>query len=111
MMPKRVYRYRIKSNVFKFKVFFDWSEKLKKGGDGIRRESKNNNLVGKEKETHKVVGSGGVDLWIDSKLLNAVRDDPLCGLKESGSLGHIPPGVFEGIDDEFLFEVFHGSFK
>ena len=84
---------------------------MKKGGDGIRGKDKNNNLVGKEKETHKVVGSGGVDPGINSKLLNAVRDDPLCGLKKSGSLGHIPPGVFEGIDNEFLFEVFHGPFK
>jgi len=84
---------------------------VKKGGDGIRGRNKNNNFVGEEKETHKVVGSGAVELRIDSKLLNAVRDDPLSGLKKSGSLGHIASGVFQSIDNEFLFEVFHGSFK
>ena len=110
-MPKTFIRQRRRSKAFESNYFFDCSEKLKKGGDGIRRESKNNNFVGKEKETHKIVGSGGVDFRLDSKLLNAVRDDPLGGLKKSGSLGHITPGVFQGIDDEFLFEIFHGSFK
>ena len=57
------------------------------------------------------MGSGGIDLGIDSKLLNTVRDDPLSGFKKSGSLGHIAPGVFQGIDDEFPFEVFHRTFK
>ena len=29
---------------------------MKKGGDGIREKNKNNDFVGKEIETHKIVG-------------------------------------------------------
>ncbi len=73
----------------------------------MEEKNKNDRFVGKEKETHKFVGSGAVDLGINLELLNAVRDYPLCGLKKSGSLGHITSGVLEGVDDQFPFEVFH----
>jgi len=110
-MPKELSRQQRKSKVFKSNYFLIEA----RGGDskrvGKRGEFKSNNSVGKKKETDKVVGLGAVGLWINLKFLDAVRDDPFRGLKKSGSLGHIPSGVFEGIDDEFPFEVFHRSFK
>ncbi len=42
----------------------------------MRDEIKGDNCVGKKNETHKIVGSGAIRLWINSKLLDAVRDNP-----------------------------------
>jgi hypothetical protein len=56
-----------------------WIER-KEGGNGRRWKDKSNNFVGKREETYKIAGSGSVGLRIDSKFINAVRDDPLGGL-------------------------------
>ncbi len=80
-------------------------------GDRIRKEIKSDDFVGKKKESHKIVGLGPIGLWINSKLFYAVRHNPLCGSQESGRLGHISTGVFEGVDDQLLFKVFHRFFK
>ena len=68
-------------------------------GNGIREESKSNNFVGKERETHNIVGLGTIRLWIDLKLLYTVRDYPLRGIKKPGRFGHISPGIFKSIDN------------
>jgi hypothetical protein len=65
----------------------------------MREETKNNNYVGKERETHNIVGLGTIRLWIDLKLLYAVRDNPLSGVKQPGRFGHISPGIFKSIDN------------
>jgi hypothetical protein len=70
---------------------------LKKGGDGIREENKNNNFIGKNDETNNIVGSGTIGPWIDSKLSYAVRHNSLRGFQGPGRFGHASSGVFEGI--------------
>ena len=59
----------------------------------FRKETNNNNYVGKKKETHNIVGLGGVGFWIDLKLFHAIRNYSLRGLKKSGRFGHIASGV------------------
>jgi hypothetical protein len=85
--------------------------RMKKGVEGMEEKNKNNNLVGKEKETHNFVGLGAIRLWIDLKLLYTVRYNPLRGIKKSCRLGHISPGVFQGVDDQLFFKAFHCFFK
>jgi hypothetical protein len=65
----------------------------------MREETKNNNYVGKERETHNIVGLGTIRLWIDLKLLYDVRYNPLRGIKKPGRFGHISPGIFKSIDN------------
>ena len=60
----------------------------------MREEIKNNNFVGKKKETHNIVGLGAISLWINLKLFHTVRDNPLCGLEKPGRLGHIASWSF-----------------
>ncbi len=79
--------------------------------NGIRDEIICNNYVGKKGGTDNIVGLETISLGVDSKLFYAVRDDSLCGLEKPGGLGHITPGVFQGVNDEFSFEVVHRSFQ
>ncbi len=74
-------------------------------------KSKRDSFVGKKNESYKNVGSGTVGLWTDVKFSNAVRDDPLCGLQEPCGLGHVPPRVFEGVDNQFPFKIYDLAFK
>lgn len=84
---------------------------MEKGVEGMEEKNKNDRFVGKEKETHNFVGLGAIRLWIDLKLLYTVRNNPLCGMKEPCGFGHVSSGVFEGINDQFPFKVFHCFFK
>ena len=77
----------------------------------MREETENNNYVGKKKETHNIVGSGAIRLWINSKLFYAVRYNPFRGFQKPGRLGHISSGVFEGIDDQLFLIVLNRPFK
>jgi hypothetical protein len=65
----------------------------------MESELKNDKFVGENRGTHNLVGLRAIDIRINSKLLYAVRNDPLCGFKKSGCFGHIASGVFQGIDD------------
>ncbi len=76
-------------------------------GEGIR----NNNIVGKKKETHNIVGLEGVGFWIDLKPLYTVGDDSLRGLEKSSGLGHITLGVFESINNQLFLVVLNCPFK
>ena len=111
MMPKRFYRQRMKSKVSESNNFLIETRRCDEEGDGTREEIKNSNFVGKEKETHNIVGLRAIRLWINLKLLYVARYNPLRGFQKPGRFGHVSSGVFEGIDDEFPFEVFHGSLK
>jgi len=84
---------------------------MKKGGDGIREKNKNNDFVGKKIETHKIVGLGAIRFWVDSKLFDAVRDNPLRGSQKPGGLGHISSGVLEGVDNQLFLIILNCSFK
>jgi hypothetical protein len=72
---------------------------------------KSNNCVGKENETHKIVGSGTIRLWINSKPSYAVRDNPLRRFQKPGRLGHVSSGVFESIDDQLFLVVLNCPFE
>jgi hypothetical protein len=80
-------------------------------GDGMTDKIKGDNCVGKENETYKIVGSGTIRFWGNSKLFYAVRDYPFRGFQEPGRLGHISSRVFEGIDDQLFLIVSHCPFK
>ena len=73
---------------------------------GTREETKDNNYVGKKKETHNIVGLGTISLGVDLKLFHTVGDYPLCGLKKSSRFGHIAFRVFEGIDNQLFLNSF-----
>jgi hypothetical protein len=77
----------------------------------MREEIINNNYVGKKEETHNIVGLRAISLGIDLKPFHAIRDNPFCGIEKPGRFGHVPSGVFEGIDDQFPFKVLHCRFK
>ena len=68
-------------------------------GNGIREENKSNNFVGKKEKTHNFVGLWVIGLRINLKLLYAVRNNPLRGIKKPGRFGHISPGIFKSIDN------------
>ena len=55
--------------------------------------------------TNKIVGLGAVGLRVDLQFFDAVRDDPLGGLKEPCRLRHVPPRIFQGIDDQLFFKI------
>ena len=74
-------------------------------------EIRNNNYVGKKKETHNIVGLGAIGLWIDLKFFHIVRDNSLCGLEKSCGFGHIAAGIFEGIDDQLFLVVLNCPFE
>ena len=99
MMPKKFYRQGMKSKVSNSNYFLIEVKSRSEDGNGIREENKSNNFVGKKEKTHKVVGLGTIRLWIDLKLLYAVRYNPLRGIKKPGRFGHISPGIFKSIDN------------
>jgi hypothetical protein len=77
----------------------------------LRGESKNNNYVGKKKETDTIVGLRAISFWVDLKLFHTVRDNPFCGIEKPGRFGHVSSRVFEGIDDQLFFIILNGPFK
>ena len=101
----------MKSKVSESNNFSIETRRCDEEGDGRREEIKNNNFVGKEKETHNIVGLGTIRLWINSKLFYAVRDNPVRSLQKPGRLGHVPSGIFESIDDQLFLIALHCSFK
>ena len=111
MMPKKFYRQGMKSKVSNSNYFLIEAKSRSEDGNGIREENKSNNFVVKKEKTHKVVGLGTIRLWIDSKLFYAVRYNPLSGFQKSCRFGHISPGVFECIDDQFFLVVLNCPFK
>jgi hypothetical protein len=77
----------------------------------MREELRNNNSVGKKKETHNIVGLEGVGFGLDLEFLHTVGDHPFCGLEKSGGFGHIAAGVFESINNQLFLIVLNCPFK
>jgi hypothetical protein len=111
MMPKKFYRQGMKSKVSNSNYFLIEAKSRSEDRNGIREENKSNNFVGKKKETHNFVGLVTIRFRINLKLFYAVGDNSLCGIKKPGRSGHIASRVFKGVDEQFSFEVSHGTFE
>ena len=110
-MPKKFGRQRSKSRPLKSNNISTEPRGLDEEKDRMGGEIKNNNYVGKKRETHNNVGLRAIRLWIDSKLLYAVRYNPLRGVKKPGRFVHVSSGVLEGIDDQLFLIVLNCPFK
>jgi hypothetical protein len=95
----------MESKVSESNIFLIETRRCHEGGDGRREELKNNNFVGKKKETHKIVGLRTIRLWINSKLFYTVRYNPFRGFQKPGRLSHVSSGVFEGINHSLPFKI------
>ncbi len=110
-MPKTFHGSRMESKVSKSDFFLIEAKGWNENKSEIREGTKKNDFVGNGEKNYRIVGLGTIGLRIDLKFLYTVRDNPLRGVEKSGCFGHVSSGILKGIDDQFLFEVFHCFFK